>query len=317
MPVPSLRSAFWATTALPLLLGTPVAAQSVGSATPPAAKPTSAHLAGRGASPAVYVGFNVWVGAVTAGVRAQRRGAPVLRAALAGAAGGAMTAAGQRLIGVGPAGWRLGWLQLTALGANVARNAGDGVPVLSDVVLPVYPLYIRIQPGAPRRVRVRVSAMALRGLVAVVAQPQNRARLDLRESVRAGAPVFRSPRGALGFGRDGPADCADDRCVVGLHFTGAVVYARGSDPRAREMRAETLRHEAGHLAQFARDGVLFGFPASDRILSAGGRAGRWARGWLAADVALPLLGADLLSEAVSADPDVGSLYEREVRGMMR
>jgi len=165
--------------------------------------------------------------------------------------------------------------------------------------------------------RVRVSAMALRGLVTVVAQRQNRVRLDVRESIRAGAPVFRSPLGALALGRDGPADGADERCVVGLHFTGVVVYARGSDPRVSAARAETLRHEAGHLAQFARDGVLFGFPASDRILTAGGRAGRWARGWLAADVALPLLGADLLSDVVSADPDVGSLYEREVRGMMR
>jgi len=317
MPLPPLRRAFWAATVLPPLLGMPAGAQSVGGGGAPPVEATSVRVEGRGTSPAAYVGFNVWVGAVTAALRAQRRGAPVMRAALAGAAGGAVTAAGQRLIGVGPAGLRLAGLQLTAVGANVARNAGDGVPVFSDVVLPVYPLYLRIRPGAPRPVRVRVSAMALRGLVAIVAQPQNRVRLDVRESVRAGAPVFRSPLGALALGRDGPADCADERCVVGLHFTGAVVYAGGTDPRVSAARGETLRHEAGHLAQFARDAVLFGFPASDRILTAGGRAGRWARGWLAADVALPLLGADLLSEAVSADPDLASLYEREVRAMMR
>src|SRR5215207_9500369 len=152
MPFAPLRRAFWAATLLPLLLGMPVGAQSASTGGSPAAEPTSARIEGRGGSPAAYVGFNVWVGAVTAAVRAQRRGAPVMRAALAGAAGGAVTAAGQRLIGVGPAGLRLPGLQLTALGANVARNAGGGVPVLSDVVLPLYPLYVRIRAGAPRPV---------------------------------------------------------------------------------------------------------------------------------------------------------------------
>jgi hypothetical protein len=72
-----------------------------------------------------------------------------------------------------------------------------------------------------------------------------------------------------------------------------------------------------HAAQFARDGVLFGVPASDRVLSAAGGAGRWARGWLIADVTLPLLGANLLSGAASADAGRESLYEREVRAMLR
>ena len=317
MPLRLLRRALWAATALPLLLGSaPVGAQSSAPDALAGPAPMLTRADGPLTSPAAFVGFNVWVGAVSAAVRAQRRGARVLRAALAGAAGGAVTAAGQRLIGVGPAGLRFAGLQLVALGANVGRNAGEGVPVLSDVILPLYPLYLRVQPGATHPVRVRVSAMALRGLAVAAVQRQSRIRFDPMESLRTGAPVFRSPLNALPLGSS-DAGCIEQRCVVGLHLTGAIIYAGGSDPRLAALRGETLRHEASHLAQFARDGVLFGVPASDRLLAAGGRPGRWLRGWLVADVALPLLGADLLTTAATSDPDVQSLYEREVRAMMR
>jgi len=316
MPRRILRRVSWAATALPLVLASaPVSAQTSAPASLPG--PSLTRAEGPLSSPAAFLGLNAWVGAVSAATRAQRRGAPLLRAALTGAAAGVVTAAGQRLIGVGPAGMRFAGLQMVALGANVARNAGDGVPALSDLILPLYPLYVRVQPGTARPVRVRVSAMAVRGLVVAATQRQNRLRLDVGESLRSGAPVFRSPLPALAVGSDGPGDCVERRCVVGLHLTGTFIYAGGRDPAFARLRQETLRHEAGHLAQFARDGVLFAVPASDRLLGAGGRAGRWMQGWLVADVALPLLGADLLSDAASSDPDVHSLYEREVRAMMR
>jgi len=268
-------------------------------------------------APATYVGLNVWLGGVTAAVRAQRRGASPWRAALVGAVGGATTAAGQRLIGTGPPGARLAGLQLTALGANVSRNAGTGVPPLSDLLLPVYPFYVRVQPGARHPVRVRLSAVGAGGLLATVARRRDHPRLDLRESLLSGAPVFRSPFTAVGVRPPERDACTPDRCPVGLHYAGAVLYAGGGDSRVAGEREATLRHEAGHLAQLARDGVLFGVPASDRILAAAGRPGRWARGWLVADVALPLLGANVLSAAASPDPARRSLYEHEVRAMMR
>jgi len=291
----------------------PVAAQA--PAAPPAMSP--AAVGGLLGSPATYAALNVWVGGVTAAFRAQRRGTSPWRAAALGALGGATTAAGQRLIGVGPRDLRFAGLQLAAVGANVARNAGDGVAPLSDVVLPVYPFYVRIRPGASRPVSLRLSAVAAGGLAATLVRRGDRPRLDVRESLRSGAPVFRSPFDALG-GRHGErAACTPDRCAVGLHFGGTVLYAGGRDARVAEARGGTLRHEAVHAAQFARDGVLFGVPASHRVLSAAGDAGRWASGWLVADVTLPLLGANLLSRAASADADRESLYEREVRAMLR
>jgi hypothetical protein len=268
-------------------------------------------------SPATYVGINVWLGGVTAAVRARQVGASPWRAALVGAVGGATTAAGQRLIGAAPSGARLAGLQLAALGANVSRNAGAGVAPLSDLVLPLYPFYVRLQPGGRHPVRVRLSAVAAGGLVAALARRSDRPRLDLRESLLSGAPVFRSPFDAVGVAPGERAACTPHRCPVGLHLPGAVLYAGGSHPRVAAERQATMRHEVGHVAQLARDGVLFGVPASDRVLAAAGRPGRWARGWLVADVALPLLGANFLTAAASADGARQSLYEREVRAMMR
>ena len=102
---------------------------------------------------------------------------------------------------------------------------------------------------------------------------------------------------------------------MGLHLNGAVMYADGLG--AAGQRRSTLRHEAVHLTQFARDGVLFGVPGSDRILAHGGRAGRWASRWLVADLALPILATDVVSELASTDPARASLYELEARAMMR
>jgi hypothetical protein len=306
----SPRSASALATAAGCLVAAPAAAQAPAAAPTVVERPSSAQRTL--SAPVAYVGLNVWVGAASAAVRAQRRGGSVWRAALAGAAGGAAMALGQRVVGAGPSGLRMAGVQLTALGANVARNAGDGVPILSDLTLPLYPLYVRVRAGTPHPVSVRLSAVAAVGVVAAVARP-GAARLDPGESLRMGGPVFRSPASSLDGAGDGA--CVEHACTMGLHLNGVVMYADGLG--AAGQRRSTLRHEAVHLTQFARDGVLFGVPGSDGILAHGGRAGRWASRWLVADLALPILATDVVSELASADPARASLYELEARAMMR
>lgn len=311
LPLPRRSAGIPALLAACLLAAAPAGAQ--GAFTAPAAPVAGSSVERTLSAPLPYVGFNVWVGAASAAVRAQRRGASVWRAALAGAAGGATMALGQRVVGAGPTGLRLAGVQLTALGANVARNAGDGVGLLSDLTLPAYPFYLRVRPGAPRPVTVRLSAVATIGTVAALARP-GEARLDLGESLRMGGAVFRSPASSLDAAdRDGT--CAAHACTMGLHLNGVVMYAAGDGAAAQ--RSATLRHEAVHVTQFARDGVLFGVPASDRVLAHRGRAGRWLSGWLAGDLVLPILATDVASELASRDPTRQSLYELEARAMAR
>ena len=190
---------------------------------------------------------------------------PPLRSALVtGVFGGSLMSAGMELIGTESPPVRFAGLQLTAVGASVARNAASGAPMLSDITLPIYPLYVRVRPGTSTPITARVSVMTATRL-ATLLTAGGHPTVDWRATVATGAPVLRSPRWRL------PSESCPPPCEGSFaqHNAGVIVYSSsaGTDYDLRR----TLAHESLHLAQQTRDAVLDAIPASDA------RSAAWVR----------------------------------------
>jgi hypothetical protein len=268
-------------------------------------------------SPAAYLGWNILIGGASALTQSfLGSDAQPARALLNGALGGAVTWGGQRLAGGGPAGTRLAGVQLAALGSNIARNAGRGVPVLSDVVLPFYPLYIRIRAADATPVSARISVIGTVALVLAARDAgQFQATLDWEETLLTGGPVFRSRSTWIyPFGQV-PAFCHHgDGCegaAAGLHRAGVTWYTTGGRSGSNSRRI--IAHETIHLTQMHRDALLHAIPMSDAILSrVGGPVGALGAVFVV-DAYLPLMGLNQLVSA--ARPAGGRFYEMEAAAL--
>lgn len=253
---------------------------------------------------------NVGLGAVTATVHALLRDVPrnsLGKAALEGALGGAVMDGGFRLIGTRRPEYGFAGLQTVALGANVVRNAGAGRGMLSDLVFPVLPLYVRVRPGHEHPLTVRLSAVATVSAVALALEDGN--RIDWATSARHGSLTFENENRLLRT-RGGPGSG-----VVAHHRFGSLQY--GQTLGVEMHRENVLAHETIHAGEFIRDAVTNGVAAHDALFE--GRRGWWtlpAR-LLVFDVVLPLYGANEVTRRLVRNPEFGRWYEREARGYVR
>lgn len=240
-----------------------------------------------------YLAFNVVMSGIYAAVGAATRDDGDVLAALAqGAAGGAVTWSGQRLVSDGRPALRLPGVQVAALGANLTRNAARGVPALSDITLPVYPMYLRIRPGAEDAFAVRLSGLGVASLAwASLSSDRFHAGLDWRESLLTGGPVFRSSASHLYPSGPLPAasclngrGCAD--AVAGLHWLGTSIYTTGG--RTESASRRVIAHETIHLTQVHRDAILFGIPANDALFARIDAPFRWIGDVFIIDAFLPI-----------------------------
>lgn len=253
-----------------------------------------------------YLALNVAIGATTSLARAVVSGAPIRSTLVKGMLGGSLMSAGMELIGTESPATRLAGLQLTGIGASVARNADNGRPIFSDITLPVYPFYVRVQPGSPRPITARLSAMSIARL-AVVLSDDERPRMDWRATAVTGAPVLRSPRWRLPS-RTCPAPCEG---AFARHGSGVIVYSAsaGTDYDLRR----TLAHESVHLAQQTRDAILHAIPANDAAFERAGTPGRLLSRFLVVDVVLPLRLIDEGEARFRGAARRQSWYETEAR----
>ena len=214
--------------------------------------------------------------------------------------------AGMELIGTESRAARFAGLQLTAVGASVAREADAGGSLLSDVTLPIYPFYVRVQPQAAHPVTARLSAMSAARLLTVMTSA-SRPRVDWRETLVTGAPVLRSPQWRL------PSSSCPPPCAGSFaqHNAGLVIYSASAGTDYDLQR--TLAHESVHLAQQTRDAVLAAIPASDAALERFGPGGRTLSRFLVLDVVMPLRFIDEGELRMRGGPRRSSWYETEAR----
>lgn len=284
----------------------------------PAAAQHATHLDGDRLSdhPQFYLAVNMLLAGTSAWVHAHFSGADRAAAFSRGVRAGVVTHAGQVLVGSGDRRLRFAGLQTVALGANLARNAGAGVPLLSDLTLPLYPLYVRVQTrdGVPA-VSARLSATSV---LAVLKYSRHwPGELDGRETLASGAPLFRSPFRFVDCTTPSWQSC--ERKRNGQAMGGATIYAGGLAP---EEAKRVVRHEAGHVAQFTRDAVLHAVPMSDAVLRQAARRG--GTGGLASllsrhlvlDVFLPIAALKAMTEPLDDNHGSDSYYERETDAMM-
>lgn len=192
---------------------------------------------------AVALGVSTALGAAVAGVRAWRGERPVARAALTGAAGGAVAFGGRRLIGTSsrPGSYRgLVGRQVGAVGASVVRNAGDGRAALAGAVLPLGPFRLHVNEprpdGGTTRLHARLDLAAAAALVYTATLPG--ATFDGGATLRTGAPVFQGlelRRTASGV------QLGDHRAgTIGVAGWAVAGYPAG----------QVIPHELVHVAQY-------------------------------------------------------------------
>jgi hypothetical protein len=253
-----------------------------------------------------YLALNVAIGATASVARAIASGAPVRAAFAKGLAGGSVMSAGMELIGTESRAARFAGLQLTAVGASVVRNADVGGSPLSDVTLPIYPFYVRVQPQAAHPVTARLSAMSAARLVTVMTSG-SRPSVDWRETLITGAPILRSPQWRL------PSSSCPPPCggSFAQHNAGLVIYSASAGTDYDLQR--TLAHESVHLAQQTRDAVLAAIPASDAALERFGPGGRTLARFLVIDAVMPLRFIDEGELRMRGGPRQSSWYETEAR----
>jgi len=253
-----------------------------------------------------FLALNVAIGATASVARAVASGAPVRVALAKGLLGGSLMSAGMELIGTESRAARFAGLQLTAVGASVARDVDAGTPLLSDVTLPIYPFYVRVQPQAPHPVTARLSVMSAARLAAVMTRG-SRPSVDWRETLVTGAPVLRSPEWRL------PSSSCPPPCggSFAQHNAGLVIYSASAGTDYDLKR--TLAHESVHLAQQTRDAVLAAIPSSDAALERLGPGGRTISRFLVIDVVMPLRFIDEGELRVRGGPRRSSWYETEAR----
>ena len=253
-----------------------------------------------------YLALNVAIGATASVARALASGTPVRVALAKGLLGGSLMSGGMELVGTESRAARFAGLQLTAVGASVARNADAGAPLFSDVTLPIYPFYVRVRPQASRPVTARLSVMSAARLASVMASGP-RPRVDWRETLTTGAPVLRSPQWRL------PSSSCPLPCegAFAQHNAGVVVYSASAGTDYDLERS--LAHESVHLAQQTRDAVLDAIPMSDAALGRLGGGGRLLSRFLVFDAVMPLRVIDEGELRMRGGPRRSSWYETEAR----
>lgn len=205
--------------------------------------------------------INALLGGLTAGVlgahgeRARAAAAPrgFLSRFADGALGGSVVYVGKRIVVGRWAGAGLLGREIGAVGASMVSNAAVDAPLLSEVVLPAGPVrvYARFDSGVDLRVKLDLAAT----VVAAYAGQRPGARLDIGNSISAGAPVFFTPT-------------ASGSPPRGMHGFGVVmVEAKQAEWDAfSDTAALIVAHESVHVLQHDFTLQAWGIPAQRWLL---------------------------------------------------
>ena len=205
---------------------------------------------------------NALIGGATAGVRAAVGRRNVTRAFATGAIGGFVHAGGK--IAVNARGDLAPWLGLavSSIGTSITANAGQGLPPLEELHLPVGSARIRWSSSAPGRPRLSINLVET--LVAIDHFRTRNLAFDARHSLRSGAFAFETRRRQI---------VSDGDPVAGVAIGSTLVISQfSSNPDF------TFRHEVVHVRQFQFFEEVLGRPVETVLRSH--KALRWIPSWI-------------------------------------
>lgn len=196
---------------------------------------TSGHAeASHGPGEIAYLGVNVLVGGLTAGLWQELSGGSFREGFAGGALGGSVQYAGKRLAAESfPGGGFLG-RQVASIGTSMVRNTSDARPLLDSLRLAVGPLRLHLSPRTPARPRLEANLHELYWTTYGLAE--GRFALDLGKSLSSGTAVFRSDRQLLD---------SRDRRLRGATVGGTVFLS----PLDAATSQHVLAHEMTHVLQ--------------------------------------------------------------------
>lgn len=243
MALRSLRSYLAASIAVATVSG-PAASQTLGPLPTPGARPSFQ-------GEVQTLAINALLGGLVGGVARLHHDGNFGAGFTRGLAGGTVVYAGKRVAAERWSGAGFLGREVSAVGASMIANAGEGVPVLSKATLPLGPVLVQVgaRTGSESRVRLYVPGVAAMGYAWSTGM-----RLDARESLSSGAPVFHRPAGLVSGG---------------VHVAGITLYettpAQWQDGSGRF--EEMTAHERVHILQHDFAVQVFGRPIQRRALS--------------------------------------------------
>lgn len=184
-----------------------------------------------------FLTVNAAIGGLTAGLWQELSGGSFTDAFAQGALGGSAVYAGKRLAAESFFGAGFLGRGVSSVGSSVIRNAADGRDPLDRIVVPVGPL--RLYATAGQRDRPRVEVNLRDAYWTVYGLVEHRLTMDVKESLSAGAPVFRSDRPL----QDTGDDLAGGLAAAGVIFLGPV------PPGSHDDTELVLPHERAHVIQ--------------------------------------------------------------------
>jgi hypothetical protein len=206
-----------------------------------------------------FLSSNALLGGLTAGILQKLDGGAFRDGFTRGALGGAVTYAGRRVSAEHFYGAGLLGRQVSALGATVVRNAGEGRPGLERLVVPVGPVRLHIDRSDGFQLFPRVALRDLVWTMSFILHSET--EFDWSASFSAGAPVFNSPLRSF-VSRDGDE-------VDGVQSGGVIGLSDVSD----EKRRTAFAHERIHVLQNDFALLVWSDPVERRILERPG----WVR----------------------------------------
>ena len=206
-----------------------------------------------------FVGTNALFGGLTAGVMQHLDGGDFRDGFTRGAFGGMAAYVGRRIAAAEFSGAGLVGRQVSAVGASVVRNAGEGRASFQELVFPVGPVRIYVDRSEDTDVRPRVALYDVAWLVTFVARSET--RVDWSASLSSGAPVFRSPQRSYKNSRGEPVD--------GLAAGGSI----GLSDVFEDRRRQVLPHERVHVLQHDFAFLIWSDPVEKRLME----RHRWTR----------------------------------------
>lgn len=207
----------------------------------------SPRLAGHAAT----LGANAVIGGLTAGIAQASDGKPFWRGFVRGALGGSIVYSGKLVGGESfPASGLLG-REISAVGSSMVANAATGRGTFEQIVLPVGPIRLHIQPSSSAPIHARVDLANLAVTAYTAAQPG--LEFDWRSSLSSGTPVF--------------TDYADRPWLARQSAGVIVVRDRDLPPELRrESMNSSLGHERVHVAQQDFNSIVWGGPSERKLL---------------------------------------------------